>query len=62
MPNNRLDPTSILLRSYLHQVVYISVAPSRRTRMNIIEQECIHSYRYSYFLFTSEPSNTATAL
>jgi hypothetical protein len=31
MLNNRLDPTSTLLQSYLHQIVYTSVAPSRRT-------------------------------
>jgi hypothetical protein len=37
MPNNRLDPTSILLRSYLYQIMYTSVAPTRK-KSTIIEQ------------------------
>jgi hypothetical protein len=48
MPNNQLDPTSILLRSDLYKIMYTSVAPTRR--YNIHQQpssrECILSHRY----------------
>jgi hypothetical protein len=58
MPKNRLDPTSILLRSYLYQIMYISVAPTLRED-NHHRTECIRSYRYSYFLsLVSLPTTT----